>query len=208
MTTDTKHTDLFIEVQANIAEKLYDEAISKLRQRVPASERSTDYFLLLARAIHAKGLIKESVSILDEGLATLESESPLMHKRNEYHSQQRKLENALDQIASGQHTTPDVNFMKSNTRQLIESESFEAAIRQLNELSVARKQKTTNILWIGNYLKDIYFHPNAKAFQDRFDDLLFEEMLFYYLKACKLFEPEYKIIQDAKKQLRTANGEQ
>ena len=127
-----------------------------------------------------------------------------MHKRNEYHSQQRKLENAIEQISDGQHTTPDVNFMRSNTKQLMEFGNYEKAIDQLSELSMARKQKTTNILWIGNYLKDIYFTPEAEPLHHKFDDLLFEEMLFYFLKACKLFEPEYKMVQDAKKALREA----
>ncbi len=206
LTTDTKHTTLFIEVQALIAERQYSEAIRRLEEGVPSAERNTDYFLLYARAVHAQGLVSQAVRVLDEGLSILQEESPLMHKRNEYHSQHRKLENAINQISAGQHTTPDVNFMKANTKQLIEAECFEEAIRQLSELSEARKQKTTNILWIGNYLKDVYFHPNAKAYQSRFDDLLFEEMLFYYLKACKLFEPEYKIIQEAKKKLRASES--
>lgn len=204
LTTDTKYTTIFIQVQTHIADKQFDEAIQLLAGEVDAAERSADYYLLLSRAIHAKGLLAKAVSALDEGIAAGLEESPLIHKRNEYHSQQRKVENAIEQIANGQHTTPDVNFIKSNTKQLIEFGSYEEAIDQLSELSVARKQKTTNILWIGNYLKDIYFIPEAQPLQPKFDDLLFEEMLFYYLKACKLFEPEYKVIQEAKKALKEA----
>jgi len=207
LTTDTKYTPLFVQVQEQIAEKQYNEAIQALETSVVPDERNPEYYLLLSKAIHAKGLLAQSVEILDEGMSKNFEDSPLIHKRNEYHSQQRKLENAVEQVGNGQHTSPDVNFIKSNTKQLIEAGCYEKAIDQLSELSIARKQKTTNILWIGNYLKDVYFLPDAEIWHHKYDDLLFEEMLFYFLKACKLFEPEYKIIQEAKKALRDSTEE-
>ncbi len=202
MTTDTKYTNIFIQVQSHIASQQYNEAIALLNSEIATEDRNTDYYLLLSRAMHTQGLLEQAVAILNEGIDADKADSPLIHKRNEYQSQYRKLENAIEQIGNGQHTTPDVNFIKANTKQLMESGNYAQAIDQLSALSMARKQKTTNILWIGNYLKDIYFTPEAVALHPKFDDLLFEEMLFYFLKACKLFEPEYKIVQEAKKALR------
>lgn len=181
--------------------KKYKEALALL-EGVGEDGHSIDYYLLLSKAVHGRGMLAEAVEVLDKAMRKFGSEAQLQQKRNEYYSQHKKIENGLEQIGDGQHSTPDVNFVKANTKQLIEQECFEAAVAQLSALSAARKLKTTNILWIGNYLKDLYFAPGAEHIRSQYDDLLFEEMLFYYLKACKLFEPEYKIIQEAKKALK------
>jgi hypothetical protein len=202
LTPESKYAELFAQVQELVAAKQHDEAFRMLEQGVPSAERGADYQLQWAKVIHAQGLLAKAVSFLEGAILAFVGEAQLQQKRNEYYSQMKKLDNALLQIAEGQHTTPDVNFIKTNTRQLIDAACLLEAVQQLRALAVARKQKTTNILWIGHYLKDVFFHPQAEPVKPLFDDLLFEEMLFYYLKACKLFEPEYKLIQEAKKLLK------
>lgn len=201
LATDINNSAIISSGQELISLGKFDEAVEKL-QEIDQSTAGHQYFLLLGKAYHAKGELKMAVSILQQGIDSHSSVSELVQRKNEYGSHVAKVERAIELITNGQHTTPEINFAKSNTGQLIENKCFDTALSQLSSLAMARKAKTTNILWIGNYLKDLYFHPNAERIQEEFDDLLFEEMLFYYLKACKLFEPEYKVIQEAKKALK------
>ncbi|MGB0524046.1 MAG: tetratricopeptide repeat protein [Flammeovirgaceae bacterium] len=201
MATEINNSAIISSGQELISKGKFDEAVEKL-QEIDISTANHYYFLLLGKAYHAKGELERAVSILEQGVGQHTSISELVQRRNEYQSHVNKVEKAIELITNGQHTTPEINFAKSNTGQLIENNCFETALKQLSDLARARKAKTTNILWIGNYLKDLYFHPNAEHLKGEFDDLLFEEMLFYYLKACKLFEPEYKVIQAAKKALK------
>lgn len=201
MAADINNSAIVASGQELISLGKFDEAIQKLKE-IEVSTASYKYFLLLAKAHHAKGELAQAVKVLEEGLSLHPDLSELLQRRNEYASHVNKLNKAMELITNGQHTTPEINFAKTNTGQMIDHGAFEAALQQLRDLAKARMAKTTNILWIGNYLKELYFHPQAAHLKSEFDDLLFEEMLFYYLKACKLFEPEYKVIQAAKKALK------
>lgn len=201
MATEINNNAIISSGQELISMGKFDEAVAKLHE-IDASTANHHYFLLLGKAHHAKGELELAVSVLEQGVGLHANISELVQRRNEYNSHVHKVHKAIELITNGQHTTPEINFAKANTGQLIDNKCFDTALKQLSDLARARKAKTTNILWIGNFLKDLYFHPNAEHLRGQFDDLLFEEMLFYYLKACKLFEPEYKIIQDAKKALK------
>lgn len=113
----------------------------------------------------------------------------------------KKLEQALFEITDGQHSSESISYIKSFIKQLISDGDFKQAYQILHQLVEARQAKTTTILWIGSYLKDIFFNENAVDVSGNFDKVAMEEMLFYYLKACKLFDPEYQKIKDAVKEL-------
>ena len=113
------------------------------------------------------------------------------------------IETSVEQVCNGKHSTKELAFIDKNTLQLILNKSFPAAIAQLKRLAEARKLKTVNILWIGEYLKNIYFIEEAKNHRNLFTKEVLSEILFYYLKSCKLFEPEYKIIQEAMKKIKS-----
>ncbi len=113
----------------------------------------------------------------------------------------QQLEKALEEIKEGKHSTSSINFAKDHIGLLVESQQFDDALKHLHELAEARKLKTTNILWIGGYLKDLYFHDNGTHLKEKFDKLLLDEMLFYYLKSCKLYEKGYQDVREALKKL-------
>ena len=113
----------------------------------------------------------------------------------------QKLEQALFEITDGQHSTEAIGYIKSFIKQLIKQGDFHVAYNTLHQLVEARQAKTTTILWIGSYLKDIFFNENATDISSTFDKAALEEMLFYYLKACKLFDPGYQKVKDAVKVL-------
>ncbi|MFT6960898.1 MAG: tetratricopeptide (TPR) repeat protein [Flammeovirgaceae bacterium] len=190
---------MYSTIQEYISLGMFREAIEKLKD---AEEKDPQHYMLLSKIYHAQGRLDDSYGLVEEGVGEFPEEIQLLQRKNEYFSHTKRLEKAVQQIADGKHTTDEINFAKSNITQLVDHKCFEVAIERLRLLANARKSKTTNILWIGNCLKDLYFHPEAEECKDQFDDLLFEEMLFYYLKSCKLFEPEYKLIQQAKKELK------
>jgi len=115
---------------------------------------------------------------------------------NTHTGNQSQTQNALAEIKEGKHNTDNINHLKASTHQLVMEEKYDAALEVLADLAKARQVKTTNILWIGSYLKDIYFQETAKSLKDKFDKVLLEEMLFYYLKSCKLFDPCYEKIRE------------
>ncbi len=115
---------------------------------------------------------------------------------------EQTLAQAVEEITEGRHSTPAILAIKQYTGDLITTAQYEAAIRILQQLADARKAKTTNILWIGSALKDIYFAEDATHTKPSFDRLLLDEMLFYYLKACKLYEKGYSIIRQDIKNLK------
>lgn len=112
------------------------------------------------------------------------------------------ISSAVEEVVNGQHSTNNIVSVKQYTSDLILSGQFKTALNILHKLAVARKAKTTNILWIGNYLKDIYFHDDASELKSSFDKLLLDEILFYYLKACKLYEKGYSVIREELKNLK------
>ncbi len=118
---------------------------------------------------------------------------------------EKKLEQALFEITDGQHSTDCISYVKSYTKQLIKNQEFAEAYNVLHKLLEARQANTTTILWIGSYLKDIFFNEKATETAKKFDKMALEEMLFYYLKACKLFDPGYKKVKDAVKELEEEN---
>lgn len=114
---------------------------------------------------------------------------------------EKKLEQALFEITDGQHSTENINYVKSHIKQLIKQKDFKEAYQLLHQLLEARQTNTTTILWIGSYLKDIFFEEDAQKVAKDFDKMALEEMLFYYLKACKLFDVGYQKVKDAVKEL-------
>jgi hypothetical protein len=106
------------------------------------------------------------------------------------------IQQAIQEITSGQHATDAISFLKANIRGLLDNHRFDTALALLHQTSIARQAKTTNILWIGSYLKDLYFNDRAENLKQKFDKLLMEEMLFYFLKSCKLYDPAYAVIKN------------
>jgi len=125
----------------------------------------------------------------------------MMASDNQNHK--RQIESALEEIKVGKYSTENINFLKSSIENLMEAKSYETALDLLKQLAIARQVKTTNILWIGAYLKDLYFNEEAKVLKPKFDQLMMEEMLFYYLKSCKLFDPGYNQIKEDIKALKS-----
>ncbi|UZR94769.1 hypothetical protein [Chondrinema litorale] len=122
-------------------------------------------------------------------------------QRYSFEIDQKKLDKALFDIADGEHNTDTINYTKSFIRQLIKNNQFSKAYEILHQLVEVRQANTTTILWIGSYLKDIFFDEDAIKVSQRFDKTALEEMLFYYLKACKLFDPGYQKIKETVKEL-------
>ena len=204
MTPDRPHNSIFSTVQEYISLGMFKEALEKLKEfHKIEGENDYQYFMLLGKVLHTQGKLNAAYETVQGGLDKFPEEAHLIQRKNEYFAHSNKLRNAITEIENGEHTSDNINFARSNVQQLVDNKCFEEAIAGLSALAKARKAKTTNITWIGAALKDLYFHPEAEEYRDLFDDLAFEEMLFYYLKACKLFEPEYKVIQDAKKALKS-----
>jgi len=109
---------------------------------------------------------------------------------------------AVAEIMDGQHSTNHINSVKQYIHDLILSAQYELALNILYKLAEARKAKTTNILWIGGFLKEIYFNEDASSLKTSFNKLLLDEIVFYYLKSCKLYEKGYNIVRDEIKNLK------
>ena len=185
----------------------FHEAIAELQKIVCSEENENDivYYLLsvnymkLGDIACASENIQQAIKIKADFLTytnLLQEIDSLLVKRK----------SAIDQISGGQHDSEAIHFIKENMKQLIENRCFKAAKDQLSLLAIARKSRTTNILWIGDYLREIYFHPKADFLRIEFDHLLLSEITFYYLKSCKLFEPEYEEIQGALKKIKKKNN--
>ena len=202
MSITTDYSEIYDSVQESIRLGDLSKAL-ELLNGVDETNADARFFILQSKIYHLQGRLEAAVLSAERGVEKYSDDMQLLQRKNEYQAHLNRLNKALLLIADGQHASDEINFAKSNTVTLIDSQCFEPAIVQLTKLSEARKAKTTNILWIGSLLKDVYFHSNASNYQNIFTDLLFEEMLFYYLKSCKLFEPEYKKIQEAKKALKT-----
>ncbi|MDW7692161.1 hypothetical protein R9C00_14530 [Flammeovirgaceae bacterium SG7u.111] len=106
-----------------------------------------------------------------------------------------QIETAIEEIRSGKHTTDNINYAKHVAEELMITLQFNQALELLGNLAEARQVKTTNILWIGSFLKDLYFNEKAKYLRETYTKSLLEEMLYYYLKSCKLFDPGYDIVK-------------
>ncbi len=120
---------------------------------------------------------------------------------------QQTISEAVNEIVDGQHSTPTILSVRQYVTDLITAARYEQALGILHQLAEARKAKTTNILWIGSSLKDIYFEEEAEQYRSQFDKLLLDEILFYYLKACKLYEKGYSVIREALKEWKANNTE-
>ncbi|MEN7548883.1 hypothetical protein AAG747_13255 [Rapidithrix thailandica] len=177
----------------------YHKAIELLEKELQNSHPSPEIFGLLSRCYLAIGDIIRSEKIAAQGLESYSDSDILQEIYNNSKNQLNQILLAIRQIEDGQHTSAEINFIKANTELLIKNQQFEQAIDQLSLLADARKAKTTNILWIGQYLKEIYFEPAAEVHKHKYTKLLFEEVIFYYLKACKLYEKGYQEIREAAK---------
>ncbi len=184
----------------------FQEAIHEL-QKIPNADKNGKAYQLLTASYVKLGDIDSAMKNIEQAVAEESGEPIYASLLAEVQELLTKRNLAVTQIEEGRHNSEAIQFAKENSKELIENCCFDAAKDQLTLLAAARKVKTTNILWIGNYLKDIYFHPKAAYIKEHFSRLLLSEITFYYLKACKLFEPEYKEIQEALKKVKESKRE-
>lgn len=193
--------------QEQFEKQSYQEAIKFALEAVNIINDQANVYELLGRCYFTCGEFAASLNAAKKGIA-LQADNPLFSQLEQTIVKLvESIETAIEQVSGGKHSTKELAFIEKNTLQLIEYKSFSAAVAQLNRLSEARKLKTVNILWIGEYLKNIYFIADSETHRNLFTREMLSEILFYYLKACKLFEPEYKIIQEAMKVKRAAERE-
>jgi tetratricopeptide (TPR) repeat protein len=185
-------------VQSLFNQKQYQEVVALLEQY---NSLSSDQLLLFASAYAEQGETHKALDICELGHKQFPGNDEINRLKQLLDRQSHLIEQGLAEVTSGHHSSDNISFLKQHTKQLIEHGRFESGLKQLHQLAEARQAKTTNILWIGNYLKDIYFEPNAASLLPLFDRLLLEEMLFFYLKSCKLFDPGYQKVKEAIKKL-------
>ncbi|MBX2841176.1 MAG: hypothetical protein KTR26_05365 [Flammeovirgaceae bacterium] len=165
-------------------------------------DENSEIIGILANAYFEVGDIPNAVNEIDHALSITPDKGNLLQNKRSFMQFQAVLNTAIDEVRAGKHSTDNINYFKSNISLLVAQECFETAIDQLKMMAEARQTKTTNILWIGSSLKDIFFNDKAIMFKDRFDRPLLEEMIFFYLKSCKLFDPGYQQVQEALKKLK------
>ena len=183
------------------------EKVIELYTAEDVNPSSVEEGLLLCRSHLAQGDFKGALMCAKTLLTRGFKDQTIISIIESYESHVETLDAGIHQIEEGKHSSTEINFLKESTSKLIENKAFIAAITQLRKLAEARKAKTTNIIWIGQFLKDIYFEEDAKNVHDYFDEkFLLDEILFYYLKACKLFEPGYKVVQDHAKAIKAATA--
>ncbi len=179
------------------------EKVIELYSKEEFNPTSIDEGLLLCRSHLAQGDFKGALLCAKKMISKGFKDPTLLSIVESYESHVKALDMGVSQIESGLHTSEEINYLKESTSKLIENKAFLAAITQLRAFAEARKAKTTNITWIGQYLKEVYFHEDATSLRHLFDEkLLLDEILFYFLKACKLFEPEYKVVQEHMKAVK------
>ena len=104
---------------------------------------------LLAKINYEMGAYGMAIQYIDDTLSIDPENFLLKDLRKRCETEYQTLQSGIDQITNGQHTTDEINALKANTQHLIDTQHYGAALEQLKILSVARKAKTTNILWIG-----------------------------------------------------------
>ncbi|MEH0156114.1 tetratricopeptide repeat protein [Limibacter armeniacum] len=181
--------------------KRYNQSIALLRQSIKDDNAEVETYQLLAKCHFAKGNLNAAVKTVRKGLQKLGETPALWESLLSYNRRVKQLEDAFREISKGLHTSANINFLRNNIRQLIEHQCFEESIVQLRRATEVRKHKTTTILWIGQYLKEVYFSPYAEDYREHFDELLLDEILFYYLKSCKMFEKGFGEVQKARQKL-------
>lgn len=198
----TPYPHLIETARSALIARQFQLAKSALEVAVLHQECTAEAFLLTAKLEATQGRLGPAGDQVQLGLARFEKEPNLLAYQKTVAFHQKQIENAFAEIIAGKHTSADIEFVRENTHALMDSGEFDQALAQLRRLAEARKAKTTNILWIGHYLKDVYFHPQAAHLRSQFDKLLIDETLFYYLKACKLQDPGYQQLRQALKDLR------
>ena len=189
------------EIHTHFQSENYAQVICLLEAEIKKGNEEGDIYHLLSQSYMAVGNIGHAC-IYAEKSCLLDPDAVLL--REHLHAckeAKHTINSAIAQITDGEHNSKQINFVKANTLQIIESKDYQLAIAQLYRLTKARKAKTTNIIWIGGYLKNVYFHTEATMYQALFDKILLDEIVFYYLKAGKLYEKGYQVIRDAIKAL-------
>lgn len=180
------------------AEQQFGQIIGALQ----SANAQTEYaWILLAQSCAEIGDYETGADACQRGLTEYPGQAELVRLQSVFADLKAQQEQAMSEIAAGQHASDAINQWKQYIKTMIEQGLYESALRQLHRFAEARQIKTTNILWIGNYLKDVYFAKEAQYLLPRFERMLLEEMLFYYLKACKLFDPGYSVVKEAVKRL-------
>ncbi|GAB4333115.1 MAG: hypothetical protein OHK0038_09120 [Flammeovirgaceae bacterium] len=183
-------------------QRQYDKAIELAKGTLEEGNTPLEVGLLLCRSYLAQGDFKNALETAKNLIKQGHQDKTLQAIVSSYESHLSHLERGMQQIREGQHSSDDINALKESSWKLIENKAFYAALSQLRLLAEARKAKTTNILWIGQYLKEIFFADEAQDLRPKFDKLLLDEILFYYLKSCKLHEKGYTIVREAVKALK------
>lgn len=180
-----------------LQERQLPQALSLTREVLTEQPEHAEGLLLLSKCLLAAGDIRGAEQALTKA-TPLFSASPgqLGEHQKAVHKQVSTLEEALHQIREGQHVSDQIQFVKNSVSSMLGTGLYAEALSMLRELTEARKAKTTNILWIGNYLKDLYFAEGALYLRQAFEKFLLDEIIFYYLKACKLYEPGYQLIRE------------
>ncbi|GAA4837425.1 hypothetical protein [Algivirga pacifica] len=178
----------------------YGKATVLLEKQVREKTYTLDTFQLLAKCYAQMGHYMKAIEKVKQGLSLI-GETPVLWESLEYYKKPLKLmEEALKEISKGGHTSSNINFLKKNIKQLITYGHYAEAVTWLSQATEVRKHKTTTILWIGMYLKDIFLLLE-KGYDRYFDELLLDEMLFYYLKSGKMYERGFKEIQAYRKEM-------
>ncbi|PWJ44024.1 hypothetical protein [Sediminitomix flava] len=191
-------------VVSKIRKHNYKEAQEILINVLKADQKhSPKIFELLSDCYFGMGDIREAVAAAELGIREAITEGNLRSTLFSHQQGLNKINEGLKEVKAGGYNTEAILFIKDNCKKLIANECFEVAIYQLRNLAEARMIKTTKILWIGQLLKEVYFSSKAKKLRAEFDELLLSEILFYYLKSCKLFEPEYNVVREELKKVKS-----
>jgi predicted Zn-dependent protease len=186
--------------------KNYGQAIQLLNNALSNGETDAATHHLISQSYLAVGDVQKAYAHAKSAFDESDQEDEFKKYLAQCLRKKESIDSAVAQIAKGMHSTPEIEYAKSNTEQLLEHRAFEQAINQLRKLAEARQARTTNILWIGQCLKKLYFEPEAETLRPQFDKFLLDEIVFYYLKACKLHEQGYQIVREASKEVSANNG--
>lgn len=182
----------------------YPQAEALLQQALTVQPPTADLYALLSKCLLAMGDYRKAQQLVEQATMALGEDIHLEEVRYFCQIRINKEHTSLQEIREGKYNTPAINALRQSVQDMIANGRYEAALQLLRCITEARKVKTTTIIWIGQLLKELYFaHPEAAYLRYSFDELLLDEVLFYYLKTCKMHEKEFREVQSHRQQVRT-----
>ena len=190
--------ELIALLNQHLSKKDYKEVL-QLAYKSPEDNRTTDIIHFIVISLVGLGDYKSALAIIEDRDDYKNIEEDTV---NQVMYRSKRIELAIEEVKLGNHDNEVVNELRENIEQLIANKLFREAMVLLKKLTEARKIRTTNIVWIGKLLNDIYFDADFIEHRNTFDRTLLSEIVYYYLKACKIFDPNYQEIQKALKDVK------